>query len=150
MIVHGDYVLTEVQTDAELHSVWGEVREGLNTVSEKCGFVRYMPEDYYHEIKNRKKLLLVARHAENHRFLGFLIVERIQDPDGPGLHIWAFYHVDVGDAIFEQDCGDILGKLGEIAQVKRLSFASTRKGWHKKKFGGFAHVGNIEYFERGL
>ena len=70
---------------AQLHTIWPQVRAGLEAVKAKHN-PDWIPEDIYTSLKANAATLLVADEAD-----GFLILQRQQRFYGPCVLVWVCY-----------------------------------------------------------
>lgn len=105
---------------------WNWIRRGLQEVIGRCG-ESWLAEDAWTEIMAGTAFVwkIDAAHDE----IGFVLLRRQNDFDGPVLFIWALYAepqslVRHGDELFD--------RLKEIAHrigAKCIRMESSRKGW---------------------
>jgi len=113
----------------DTYELWPWVRKGLIECAAKTQ-ERYRPEDVY--------LLLQAKNAYLYVFeddgtnIGFLIVQRMFDPDGPVLFVFALW----GEVMraFATECYGHLETLARSIGAKRIRMQSPRKGWAREEF----------------
>ncbi len=113
----------------DIYQLWPWVREGLEKCAEKTG-ERYRPEDVYLMLQSKGAWLYVFERNDNS--VGFLVVQRLQDPDGPVLFIFALW----GEA-FREYSVQSYGLVEELARsigAKRIRMQSPRRGWSREKF----------------
>lgn len=97
-----------------LAEVWADVRKGLDVIIAKTG-EQWLPEDVYHDLKQRKSVLYMRGSA-------FLVLRA----DGQALDIWCAYNV--ADGNFESGFEWLKSHAREHG-FKRLTMTSPRKGW---------------------
>ncbi len=92
----------------EVRQEWAHIRNGLLEVIGRCK-ERYEPEDVWTAVMggNAYAWRIVIKGDD----IGFLILRREVDVDGPALFIW---------------CCD---ELGQRMGAKRIRMESSRKGW---------------------
>jgi hypothetical protein len=114
--------LTPPQTRLE----WGWIRNGLLEVIGRC-HERYSPEDAWVAVQNGSAF--VWRMTNSHDDIGFLLLRKLDDPDGPVLFLWAAW-AEPGALV--KHAPDLLERLKELAHrlgAKRIRFESSRKAW---------------------
>lgn len=114
---------------AELHDVWGWVRNGLVACIGKTG-ERWLPEDVYVSLKGGQSHLFAIEHKGDE--IGFTVLQQHADPDGPVLFVWAMW-VEPGAGIGIE--GKIVQALGDKAReikARRIRMQSPRKGWARR------------------
>lgn len=104
-----------IQPD-NLAEVWPDVRKGLEAIIAKTG-EEWLPEDVYHDLKQRKSVLYVRDGA-------FLVLRA----DGQALDIWCAYRASGEDFASGFDW---LKSHAREHGFKRLTMTSPRKGWGK-------------------
>lgn len=111
-------------TPAELHSVWFQVRSGLEVVLEKS-FDTWIPEDVYCAIRTGAAQLFLIDG-------GFVVLQNNRDQwtNEPSLHIWITYH-EAGDVDVSDDFHSNLRKLADNAGIKKITFSSKRR-WERR------------------
>jgi hypothetical protein len=120
-------------TALEVRAGWSWIRNGLLEVIGKCK-ERWSAEDAWTEVQAGNAF--VWRIESSHDDLGFLLLKRQVDPDGPVLFIWCCWTEPGG---LDQKRGDLYERLRELAHrmgAKRIRMESSRKGWQ-----------GLDYFE---
>jgi hypothetical protein len=109
---------------ADLHSVWFQVRSGLEVVLEKS-FETWIPEDVYCSIKTNNAQLFMFDG-------GFMVVQSIKDQwtNEPSLHIWITYHETNADVNLVNEFSSNLRQLANNAGINKITFGSKRR-WEK-------------------
>jgi hypothetical protein len=112
----------------DIYSLWPWVRQGLERCATKTA-ERYRPEDVYLMLQAKTAHLYVCE--EKAQPIGFVVVQRLQDPDGPVLFIFAAWGAlrDVDDAVYVE-----LEKLARSIGAKRIRMQSPRRAWLREKF----------------
>ena len=103
-------------------AAWPWVRQGLEKMLAKTG-ERELPEHFFSALQARAAFLFALDDV------GFAILKRVDDCDGPVLFVWALW-CEPGQA--EQHERDIYASLETIAAgigAKRIRMHSPRPGW---------------------
>lgn len=109
---------------ADLHSVWNQIRNGLEVVLDRSSD-SWIPEDVYCSIRTGNSQLFMIDN-------GFTIVQQVTDQfsNEKSLHIWITYR-DSGNYDITDDFHGFLRKLADNAGIKRITFGSKRR-WDRK------------------
>ena len=109
---------------ADLHSVWFQVRSGLEVVLEKS-FDTWIPEDVYCAIKTGNAQLFLIDG-------GFVVMQSNRDQwtNEQSLHIWITFH-ESGNFDVTDDFHSNLRKLADNAGINKITFSSKRR-WERK------------------
>ena len=109
---------------ADLHSVWFQVRSGLEVVLEKS-FDTWIPEDVYCAIKTGNAQLFLIDG-------GFVVMQSNRDQwtNEQSLHIWITFH-ESGNFDVTDDFHANLRKLADNAGINKITFSSKRR-WERK------------------
>jgi hypothetical protein len=105
---------------------WNYIRKGLLEVIGRCK-ERYLPEDVWQAVM--AGTAFVWRIETAHDEIGFLILRKDMDPDGPVLFLWCAW-AEPGSLV--KHAPELMERLKEIGHrigAKRLRFESPRKGW---------------------
>lgn len=112
---------------AVIHSVWGKVRHGIQTVQQRTAET-YLPEDVYHAIKSGAATLHIG-YLDN-EYAGFVVLMPYRDQytNDMVMHCWIAY--STGADVFDL-------ALAEIQQMAKninakITFTSPRKAWEKR------------------
>ncbi len=110
----------------EVRQEWGWLRNGLLEVIGRCK-ERYEPEDVWTAIfaANAYAWRIMVKGDD----IGFLILRREVDLDGPALFIWCCWTEP--NALVEWQ-RDLILRLDELAQrmgARRIRMESSRSGW---------------------
>jgi hypothetical protein len=110
----------------EVRAAWGWVRNGLLEIIGRC-HERWAPEDAWTAIMAGNAHVWTITTASDE--IGFLILRKIDDPDGPVLFIWALWTEP--NAILRKlpDLHERLIELCHRMGAKRIRMESPRKGW---------------------
>ena len=127
----------------EVRQEWGWLRNGLLEVIGRCK-ERYEPEDVWTAVMAGNAFVwrVVVRGDD----IGFLVLRREMDTDGPALFVWALWTEP--NALVEWQ-RELISRLDELAQrmgAKRIRMESSRGGWRGLDY--FDPVRTI--FERGV
>lgn len=117
----------------EVRQAWGWVRNGLLSIIGICR-ERWEPEDVWTAVMAGNAF--VWRVVVNGDDIGFLVLRREVDTDGPVLFIWCLWTEP--NALVEWQ-RDLIARLDELAQrmgAKRIRMESSRGGWR-----------GLEYFD---
>jgi hypothetical protein len=113
-------------TPLEARRDWGWIRNGLLEIIGRC-HERWAPEDVWAQVQNGTAFAWRIEGVGDD--IGFLILRRDMDPDGPALFIWAAW-CEPGSLV--KHAADLLERLKELAHrmgAKRIRFESSRKAW---------------------
>lgn len=105
---------------------WGWIRNGLLEIIGRCK-ERYLPEDVWQAVMAGSAF--VWRVETAHDEIGFLILRKDQDPDGPALFVWCCWCEPGSLAKHGADLMERLKEVGHRIGAKRIRFESSRKGW---------------------
>ncbi len=109
----------------KLKETWPLVKEGVEKVSATCD--EWIPEDMYWLIKNK----VVSLHVvDSDGYAGFLITQKAESYD-ISLHVWAGYSARHDFNLLEQ-CTETLNEWAKTVGAKKITFATTRKGWARQ------------------
>ena len=125
-IISDNLTVHEVTCPKELHDIWPRIRDGLQSVINKCQGMIEMPEDTYHAIKTGESRLLVGTIEDC--YAGFFIVSDISCVDGKGLLISIICNAG-NDVNFVGNFFKVIEKMVFLGSYRRATFAITRKGW---------------------
>jgi hypothetical protein len=123
--VWGDDVNLTPVAAHELYAAWPIIRIGCQQVIEKTRD-RILPDDIYVELKSLTAFLYRIELAGDE--VGFLVVRRVMDPDGPALFVW-FMYSDPGVLTANREA--FLACLDQLAKsigAKRIRGYSPRGG----------------------
>lgn len=110
----------------ETRARWKWVKTGLQECARRAG-ERWLPEDIYEPLRAGNAYCYAIVHDE--RDIGFVIVQRHNDPDGAVLFIWAIW-CEPG-TLFPVH-REVLAELRALAiaiKAVRIRMESPRKGW---------------------
>jgi hypothetical protein len=110
---------------------WSWVRNGLLEVIGRCK-ERWSPEDCWTAVQSGNAFVWRVEGAGDD--LGFMILRRDMDPDGPVLFVWALW---TEPGALDKKRGDLFERLRELAHrmgAKRIRMESSRKGWQGLDF----------------
>lgn len=110
----------------EVRQDWGWVRNGLLEVIGRCS-ERWSPEDVWTSVMGGQSFLWRIERAGDD--IGFLVLRRLDDPDGPVLFVWAAWAEPGSLTKHAKDLFDRLVELAHRMGAKRLRMESPRKGW---------------------
>ena len=114
------------RTVQQVREEWGWVRNGLLTIIERTR-ESWLPEDVWQSLQGGHSFLWVVH--KNGDDIGFLVLRKDADPDGPVLYLWIAWAEPQALA----DChAELIERLDEIAArigARRLRFESPRAGW---------------------
>lgn len=105
---------------------FGWIRNGLLEVIGRCK-ERYAPEDVWTEVMAGNAFCWRIESAADD--IGFLVLKRLMDPDGPVLFIWCVW---AEPGALMKHAPDLFERLKELAHrmgSKRMRFESSRKAW---------------------
>lgn len=120
MLTIAPMTLPEVRAD------WGWIRNGLQTVIGVCQ-ERWAPEDVWTEVMAGNAFVWrIERTGDD---IGFLVLRRLLDPDGPVLFIWALYAEPQSLARHGKELFERLREIAHRIGAKRIRMESPRKGW---------------------
>ena len=127
----------------EVRAEWGWLRNGLLTVIERTR-ERWLPEDVWQSIMGQHAFAWrITKDADD---IGFMVLRRDMDVDGPALFVWALWVEPDG----LRDCyRELMAQIDDVARrigAKRIRMESPREGWTWVKF--FDPVRTI--YERGV
>jgi hypothetical protein len=113
-------------TPQQVRMEWGWIRNGLLEVIGRC-HERWSPEDAWVAVYNGSSF--VWRMTTAHDDIGFLLLRKLDDPDGPVLFLWAAW-AEPGSLV--KHAAELMERLKELAHrmgAKRIRFESSRKAW---------------------
>jgi hypothetical protein len=113
-------------TALEVRAGWSWIRKGLQEVIGRCA-ERYMAEDVWAAVMAGNAFIWKIDSA--HDEIGFLVLRKENDPDGPALFLWCAY-AEPGSLV--KHAGELMERLKELGHrmgAKRLRFESPRKAW---------------------
>ncbi len=113
-------------TQQHVRQEWGWIRNGLLEVIGRCQ-ERWSPEDVWTEVMAGH--VFVWRITVAHDDIGFLVLRKMDDADGPVLFIWALWTEP--DALLRK-LPELHERLIEVCHrlgAKRIRMESPRKGW---------------------
>lgn len=125
----------------EVPRLWDWVREGLMYVLAK-GKEKWLPEDVYMALRTGAAVLYaIEKEAED---LGFLVLQRLTEPDGVTLFVWAGWTQPMALLRNRDDVAEALDALARSAGAKRIRHHSARDGWEFADYFRVTH----KVFER--
>ena len=110
----------------EVRQAWGWCRNGLLAIIGIC-HERWEPEDVWTAVMAGNAF--VWRVTVRDDDIGFMVLRRDMDTDGPALFIWACWAEPGALAEWQRD---LISRLDELAQrmgAKRIRMESSRNGW---------------------
>ena len=110
----------------EVRQDWTFIRNGLLEVIGRCK-ERYLPEDVWQAVMAANAYIWRIETA--HDEIGFLVLRRDYDADGPVLFIWCCWCKPGSLVKHSSDLMERLKEVGHRIGAKRLRFESTRKAW---------------------
>lgn len=113
-------------TPLEFRRDFGWVRNGLLEVIGRC-HERWSPEDAWTEVMGGHAFCWRIERAGDD--IGFLILKRQMDPDGPVLFIWCAWAEPNSLAKHAQELHDRLVEVAHRMGAVRMRMESPRKGW---------------------
>jgi hypothetical protein len=111
---------------AQLHTIWPQVRMGLDAVKAKHD-PDWLPEDIYTSLKANAATLLVADEAD-----GFLILQKQQRFYGACVLVWVCYAPGEMSKFSRSVYGE-LERLAREVGAMRIEMHG-RKGWERDPF----------------
>ena len=111
-------------------SAWPFVRAGCEKVLAKTND-RWIPEDVYMELRSNSAFLYIIEHESDE--VGFIVVRRVMDPDGPALFVWIMYTIP-GLMKESENWKMVIAGLDELARsigAKRIRHYSSRSGFEE-------------------
>lgn len=124
--------LTLVPTDPlAVYDIWDWVREGLLQAIRRTGG-HSRPEDVYLLLRGGSAWLYLVM-VEGQR-VGFVILTREHDPDGPVMFIWCLWCEP--HSVWETQA-ELYAELDKIARgikAKRIRMWSPRRWWERQPF----------------
>lgn len=114
----------------KLASAWPFVRAGCERVIAKTND-RWLPEDVYMELRSGSAFLYMLEHDADE--VGFIVVRRVMDPDGPVLFVWILY-TEPGLMKESHNWKLVLAEVDELARsigAKRIRHYSSRSGFEE-------------------
>jgi hypothetical protein len=116
---------------------WDWIRAGLEHTIKRTG-VHMRPEDAYVRIRNNSAWLYAIQAEEED--IGFLILTREEDPDGPVLFVWALWGERGKLAPIKQEIYADIDQLAKAAKAVRIRWQSPRD-YRRERWGvRVAHV----------
>ena len=114
----------------EVRQDWNHIRNGLLKVIGICG-ESWMPEDAWQEIMAGNAFVWSIK---THEDIGFMLLRKQNDFDGPVLFVWALYAepqslVNHADELYEK-----LKELGRRIGSNKIRMESSRKAWDGLKY----------------
>ena len=116
----------EPLTPLQVRQEWGWIRNGLLEVIGRCQ-ERWSPEDVWTAALAGDAF--VWRITMLHDDLGFMVLRRQTDPDGPVLFIWATWAEPQSLAKHGKELFERLREIGHRIGAKRIRMESPRQGW---------------------
>lgn len=112
----------------DLHSIWPQVREGIERVRHKTAET-YLPEDVYHAIKSNVATLHMA-YLDN-AYAGFAIFTPYRDQytNKMILHCWIAY--STGTDVFGLAYDEVM-QMAHNIKAEKVTFTSNRKAWERR------------------
>lgn len=110
----------------EVREAWGWIRNGLLDVIARARAI-YTPEDVYIAIAGGQAHVYEIEHAGD--ALGFAVLQKIADPDGAALFIWALWAEPGALALKSVTLFTELDNLARSIGARRIRMHSPRKGW---------------------
>ena len=114
----------------KISATWSFIRRGCEKVLEKTND-RWMPEDVYMELRSGTAFLYMLEQDGDE--LGFLVVRRVMDPDGPVLFVWIMY-TEPGLMREDDNWKMVMSEVDALARsigAKRICHYSSRSGFEK-------------------
>jgi hypothetical protein len=105
---------------------WGWIRNGLLEVIGRC-HERWSAEDCWTAVQAGNAFAWRIEGAGDD--IGFMILRRDADPDGPVLFLWCAWAEPGALIKHSAELMERLKELGHRIGAKRLRFESSRKGW---------------------
>lgn len=105
---------------------WAWIRAGLQTIIDRTG-ERWLPEDVYMALHGGHAHLSVIE--ESGEEVGFVVLQRQSDWDGPVLHVWALWGEPGAIAPLRLDIERELVELATRMGARRIKMESPREGW---------------------
>jgi hypothetical protein len=118
----------------EVRQAWGWVRNGLLTVIEKCR-ERYEPEDVWTAVMAGQSHIWRIEFKQDD--IGFAVLRRDMDPDGPVLFLWCLWAEPGSLMRHRKQLYDRMKELARRIGARRMRFESPLNGW----------LGMSEYFD---
>ena len=109
-------------------AAWPFVRFGCEKVLEKTND-RWIPEDVYMELRSASAFLYMIENEGDE--VGFLVVRRVADPDGPALFVWIIY-TEPGTMKKDENWKLVMAEVDSLARgigAKRIRHYSSRSGF---------------------
>ena len=110
----------------EVRQEWAHIRNGLMKVIGACE-ESWMPEDAWSEIMAGNAFVWKIEAAQVE--VGFLLLKKQTDFDGPTLFVWALYAAPQSLARHKEELFDRLKELAHRIGSRRIRMESSRKGW---------------------
>ena len=134
MAVWGADVILSPVDPKTIAGAWPFVRAGCEKVLAKTND-RWIPEDVYMELRSGTAFLYMIEDGADE--IGFLVVRRVMDPDGPVLFVWIIY-TEPGALIESDKWKLVMAEVDGLARsigAKRIRHYSSRSGF--EEIGGF-------------
>lgn len=110
-----------------LYALWPWVRAGLEKAVNKTS-QRYLPEDVYVMLRGGRAWLYVVGEQQ-----GFAVMEKLLDPDGLVLFVFAMWGEPWSIAPMKAQLYDELTALAQSIGAKRVRMQG-RKGWEAEAY----------------
>jgi hypothetical protein len=114
----------------KIASAWPFVRAGCEKVLAKTND-RWIPEDVYMEVRSGSAFLYMIEHESDE--IGFIVVRRVMDPDGPVLFVWIMW-TEPGLMAESSNWKAVIAELDALARsigAKRIRHYSSRSGFEE-------------------
>jgi len=114
----------------KLASAWPFVRAGCEKVLAKTDD-RWIPEDVYMEVRSGTAFLYMIEHDSDE--VGFIVVRRVMDTDGPVLFVWIIY-TEPGAMKENDNWKLVMAEVDGLARsigAKRIRHYSSRSGFEE-------------------
>ena len=116
---------------AQLHDVWGWVRNGLMDCIGRTQ-ERWLPEDVFVHIKAGTSHLFAIEHKGDD--VGFTVLCQHADSDGPVLFVWALWVEPGAGKPIEGALYEALEQKAREIGARRVRMQSPRKGWERRAY----------------
>jgi hypothetical protein len=113
-------------TPQQVRESWTFIRSGLQEVIGRC-CERYLAEDVWTAVMAGNAHIWKMENA--HDEIGFLVLRKEMDPDGPALFLWCAYAEPGSLVKHAPELMERLKELGHRIGAKRLRFESSRTAW---------------------
>lgn len=114
------------KTWPEVREAWGWVRNGLLDVIAETK-ERWLPEEVFAALQaGTAHLFALDKDGDE---VGFVILRRLLDPDGPVLFVWCLWSEPGAVIVQWRELRDHLRDMALRMGAKRMRFESPRKGY---------------------